>query len=543
MLKNKRQLFSVFYLILLPSIYSAIGCASIQQPSGGPRDTISPKVIKENPKNLTRNFSANNIELEFNEFVKLNNEFTEISISPAIDKLPIFKARKEILNIKFEQPLEANTTYTINFGKAIVDVNESNVLKNYTYVFSTGDKIDSLSISGNIKNSITKQILKDATVFILPVKQDSIFGKKRANIFTTTDSSGNFRLQNLREDNYLLYALKEESIDRIYNNPNEEIGFLPDTIRLTKNIADLVVKVFKQDPQFFSVNEKKIEPDGRITLSFNKALTNPSVSILNPGNLDNLKTVEITSGKDSALIWLPEITFDSIRVAINNNGKPIDTVQISRSKRDSYKRAISFFDNLVAGKIKPGLDLILTLTSPIATFDPVKFSLLEDSIPIKGLQIVKDSSSTRKFKLKYPWKKDREYILNLSANAFTDLFGNKSKPLAQNILLDSEENFGTIALDFTVPDTSKSYIVQWLSQDSKIVRTDIINKNTVLSYIRYPTAKYKLRVIYDQNKNKVWDTGNVKQRRQPEEIWNYDKEITLRPNWDLEEKINIPKDQ
>ncbi|MEJ7691933.1 Ig-like domain-containing domain, partial [Daejeonella sp.] len=301
---SKRVFFGNYLLIgLVFCIFSS--CASVQSPTGGPRDTIPPKVIKETPKNLTRNFAVEEIQIQFDEYIKLTNEFSEISISPAIDVLPEFKAKKQNLGIKFSQPLEANTTYTINFGKAITDVNESNVLTNYTYVFATGNQIDSLSLSGNVTSSLTKETLKDITVFILPTSQDSLFGKKRASFFTTTDTAGNFSLKNLREDTYRIYALNEQGGgDRIYNGQNEEIGFLDKPILLNKNTENIRLEVFKAVPKIFSVSERKIESDGRILLAFNKPLLKPTVNIIDPLAVDGTKTVEISNTRDTALIWL-----------------------------------------------------------------------------------------------------------------------------------------------------------------------------------------------------------------------------------------------
>ena len=528
--------------LILSLILVLFGCASIQSPTGGPKDKQPPKVVEATPKNMTTRFKSQNIKIEFDEFIKLNNEFTEVSISPAMDKMPIFKARKEMLDIKFDQPLDSATTYTINFGKAIVDVNESNVLKNYSYVFSTGDLIDSLSISGKVKGSLKKDSLRDATVFILPVKQDTIFGKKRANIFTSTDSAGNFILKNLREDDYLLYALKEESADRIYNGPAEEIGFFQDTIHLDKNITDIELRVFQQVPETFSIKERKIENDGRILLLFNKPLPGATVNIIAPAALTKVKKAfELTASQDSAYLWLQDLTFDSLKVSVSANAKPLDTVQITRNKRDTYKREINISDNLSTGKLKPGGDVILTLSSPIDSYDLSKFILLEDSVAVTGIQVLKDSLSNRKYKVKYPWKSKREYILKTAADAFTDIFANKSKAFSSTFTLDSEENYGTIALAVSLPDTGKTYLIQWLNSEDKLLRTDKVTKDTTINYIRYPTAKYNVRVVYDENNNEVWDTGSVKLRRQPEPIWNYDKQLTLRPNWDLEEKIIIPK--
>ncbi len=537
------KIFLAFFLLNFYALILFSGCASVQQPSGGPKDVTPPKVSKETPKNLTRNFAEKKIEIQFDEFVKLNNEFTEISISPALDKIPVFKAKKKLLEITFEDSLEKNTTYTINFGKAIADVNESNILKNYTYVFSTGDKIDSLSISGNVADFLTKDKLKDVTVFILPVKQDSLFGKKRASVFTTTDSAGNFKLQNLRENTYRIYALKEQGGDRIFNSTAEEIGFLKDSIVLNKNVSDIRLEIFKESPSSFSVIDRKIENDGRITLAFNKALLNPTVQIIEPAELDSRKTVEFTSKKDSALLWLPELTFDSLKVTVSDDLKKLDTVTLRRDKRDVYKRTLTISDNVSSGKLKPRTDVSLTFSSPIASFDESKISVLEDSVPVKGLQIIKNPNSVRNYSFKYSWRLDKKYILKLAENAFTDDTGAKSKVYNRKFMLDTDDNYGSIAIAVSVPDTSKSYLIQWLNDKDNVLRTDVINKNTSINYTTYPTANYSIRVIYDANKNGKWDTGNVKSRIQPEKIWNLEKEISLRPNWDLEEKLAIPADQ
>ncbi|MGB4776575.1 MAG: Ig-like domain-containing domain [Daejeonella sp.] len=543
MAKYLNQAFSAIFYISIFVLFIISGCANVRQPSGGPKDVTPPKVVKENPKNLNRNFSAEKINIQFDEFIKLNSEYTEISISPALDKMPLFKARKKLLEIKFEEPLEKNTTYTINFGKAIVDVNEGNALKNYSYVFSTGDKIDSLSISGNVSGFLTKEKLKDITVFIIPVKQDSIFGKKRANIFTSTDSAGNFRLPNLREDTYRIYALKEQNNDRIYNASTEEIGFLKDSIVLNKNVSDIKLEIFKESPSIVTVVEKKIENDGRILISFNKPLLNPSVKLLDEPTLESKKLFEITAKKDSALIWLPELTFDSLKVAINDNGKILDTVTMRRNKRDTYTKTLSAGDNLSSGKLKPKTDLLLNFNSPVGTFDLSKITVLEDSAAVNGLQIIKSENSIRSYVLKYPWRLKKEYILKFAENAFTDAFGVKSKAFNKKFVLDTEDNYGSISINVTVPDTSKNYLIEWLNDKQTVLRTDEIRKNTTLNYTTYPTAKYRIRVIYDENKNGKWDTGSIRDKKYPEHIWNFEKEISLRPNWDLEEKLTIPKDE
>jgi hypothetical protein len=526
------------FFVALAMVISS--CASMQSPTGGPRDTIPPKVVKETPANLSKNFTAREIQIEFDEFVKLNNEFTEISITPALEIFPEFKARKEKLEIKFDQELAQNTTYTINFGKAVADVNETNILQNYTYVFATGDKLDSLSLSGTVTNSLSKQKIKDVTVFILPTSQDSLFGKKRASFFTVTDSAGRFSMKNLREDTYRIYALNEEGGgDRIYNNPNEEIGFLNQPIRLNKDTSGINLHLFKAVPRNFAIADRKIESDGRVLITFNKPLLQPDVAIIQPTELNVTKKHEISLTRDSAVIWLPEITFDSIQVAISDAGIALDTVLIRRNKRDTYSHSVLISDNINGTRLKPKADVILRMSAPIGNLQEQQIILLEDSVTVK-YQLARADSS-RLYKLRYPWKLDKEYILRFNENAFTDVFGNKSKLYIKRFSLDTEENYGNISVKVQTPDSLKNYIIQWMDDKETVYRQDIISEDTTLNYLSYPTSKYRIRVIYDENKNGVWDTGDVYETRQPEKSWTFDKVISLRPNWDLEEILIIPK--
>ena len=540
MAKNKKCRIFLIPIVLIWLASMVSGCASMQSPTGGPKDSIPPEIVKELPKNFTKNFTAKKIEIEFNEFVKLNNEYTEISVSPAMDIPPGFRVKKENLEIEFKQELEANTTYSINFGKAIADVNESNILKNYSYVFSTGNEIDSLSISGKVINSLTKEKLKDVTVFILPVSQDSLFGKKKASVFNITDTAGTFKLSNLREDTYKLYALLEQGGDRIYNGQDEEIGFLQNPLKLTKDTSGIVLQVFKQYPSLFMVKDRRIEGDGRINLTFNRPIVDPTITIIEPASINQSKTVEFSQSRDSATVWLPELSFDSIDVVVNSADKALDTVTLRRNKRDTYIKSLVASDNLSGSKIRPGSELILKFSSPIESYQESQITLLEDSIPAKGYQLVKDPNSLRIYKLKYPWKLKKQYVLKLAENAFTDVLGTKSKVYTKKFELDVDDNYGSISINVSVPDTTKTYLVQWLNERKEVLRQNSVKKNTLLNYIRYPTAKYLIRVIYDVNTNGEWDTGNVKEGRQPEKTWNFEKTISLRPNWDLEENLVIP---
>ncbi|MDF2432329.1 MAG: hypothetical protein JWP44_1960 [Mucilaginibacter sp.] len=541
---NKKRPFLLLISLLFYIALLNIGCANRQLPQGGPRDHDPPKLLKATPENMTRFFKAKEIKLDFDEFIKLTNQYTEITVSPTPAKVPDYKLKGKSLVITLKDTLEQNTTYVLNFGKAIADVNESNILKNFTYVFSTGAHIDSLSISGKVVNTLTGEREKEATVMLFTLKQDSLlFGKKRPTIFTTTDSSGNFTLNNLHANNYRIYALKEKVANKIYDNDDELIAFNKNVIHLTKDTDNVQLKLFKQVPEKFRLVDKRFDLDGKMFFSFNRPLDNPSVHIVYPAGFDQQKIVEITKTKDTASIFMKNMDFDSIRVAFYDNNKPIDTTYLRKGKKEAFTRSLAFkYDVTSTEKLKPGNGLTLKANIPIDSFDPSLISLKEDSTDVSNFTIEKDTANSMLFKINYRWKQVVSYTLTLGNGAFTDVYGDKNKRTIKRFQLDKPENYSLLTLNVTVPDTGKSYIVELLNDQNAVLRRDVINKNATLIYRNYFTGKYNVRVIYDDNGNGKWDSGNLKRKTQPENIWNNETIITLRPNWEQVTPINIPKE-
>ena len=492
---------------------------------------------------MTRNFTGTEIEITFDEYIKLQNEFKETSISPDLEVPPVYKIiqRKKMLQITLPDSLEKNTTYTINLGKALVDFNEGNELNNFSYVFSTGPEIDSLSVSGNVRNALTHEIEKDIAVLLIPTRQDSIFGKRKANIFTRTDSSGNFSLKNLREDTYRIYALKEKNNDRIFNAPEEEIGFIKDSIQLTKDTAGIKLQIFHEEPEKFRLLDRKLDNKGKIMLVFNKTLKNPALTLLNETDLDNEKIVEYTKTVDTAFIWLPRIEFDSLHIAIYDGDEVLDTAKLKRNKKDEYDRSITLTDNISSQRVDKINNILITGSAPIESFDISKIKLTEDSIPRANFQLNLDSVHKRQVRIRYPWKAKREYILELQEGVFTGYFGEKSTAGQRKFAYDETENYGDINLNIIVPDSNKHYVLELLNDKGLVVNKKSVTKSEKVTYKNLPGAKYAVRIVFDENANKKWDTGNVRKRLQPEKVWYWDKIMSIRPNWEQEETITIPE--
>jgi len=533
---NKKAVFLSKILAPLAVAICIFSCASMQKPQGGPRDRTPPKLVKATPPDMTRNFSAKEIRLEFDEFFTLKNQSQEISVSPAQDKKPpTFKTSKKSIIIDFRDTLEKNTTYVINFGKSIADVNEGNILNNFTYVFSTGPHIDSLSISGDVQNSLTGEKVKDATVMLLTPKQDtSIFGKKRPTVFATTDSAGHFSLNNLHTGDYYIYGLKETAPNKIYDNDNELIAFLKKPIHLRKDTSNIQLSLFKQEPEKLRLTEHPhFDADGKMLFTFNKGLENPTVKILYPPNLDRDKVVEFSKTRD----------FDSIRVSFLQNNIPFDTIALRKGRKETYIRNIQLqYNTSLDNKLKPNTDLVITSNLPLGSFDQSLITFNEDSTNISSYSLAQDTGNLKKLILKYAWKQNSRYQLIFNEGSLTDIYGDKNKKLPKIFQEDKTENYGQLTLKVTVPDSGKAYVVQLVNDKKTIVHRDPVTKNTTLSYKNYPVGKYTVSVVYDTNKNGKWDSGNVKKKQYPENIWIYSKDITVRSNWDAEETITIPKE-
>jgi hypothetical protein len=528
-----------FFLIFIFGFYQFFlveGCASQKTIEGGPRDSISPIVLKMTPPNLTTNFNSKTVIIDFDEYFKINDQFREFNVSPDMEHLPQLKIKKRSLEISFPDTLEKNTTYTLNFGKAIADINEGNVLKNFTYVFSTGPKLDSLTMSGKVVDALTAEPILDALAFIVPIDRDTIIGKSKPSIYTMTDSSGNFTLKNLRENTYKVYALREKTGDKIYQQVSDEIGFLKDSVVLTGNVTGLNIKVFKENPQEFRVNDRKIAADGTILISWNQKLSKPNIVITEPLNLDAGKQYQFSKTNDSVRVWLKDMSFDSTKVSITEAGKVMQIVKLTRGKKDTYQQ------NLESGKLNPNQPLRLTFPAPVTAIDRSKIQLLEDSVAVKNFELVQDTADFLSYIFKYPWDRGTEYELKFNPGAVTGLFNAKNKEFTKAFELASADDYGTLQVKITVPEPNKQYLLQVTNEQKQVISEHPVQRDTTLNFTNYRAGKYFLRVVYDSNGNGIWDTGRVSTGQQPEQIYNEPKELSIRANWERKETVAIPKE-
>ena len=211
------------------SLFITGGCAHILPPSGGPRDSLPPVLLRATPADSTLRFSGNQIRFLFDEYVEVDDYMKNLLISPLPDNMPTVSRKLETITVRLRDDLEENTTYVFNFGRSIKDLNEGNVFRNFTYVVSTGNYFDSLQYSGSVVMAQTGEI--DTTVFVMLHRnpEDSALTNEKPRYVTRVDTAGHFHFNYLAPGTYYLYALKDESGAYRYFNPEQQIFAFADS--------------------------------------------------------------------------------------------------------------------------------------------------------------------------------------------------------------------------------------------------------------------------------------------------------------------------
>ena len=236
--------FAALAVILIGSVLGGTGCANIIPPAGGPRDSLPPILLRASPPDSTLNFRGNRIVLEFDEFIDAQNT-QSVLLTPYPLRPPRFEPRLRTLTITLQDTLEPNTTYTINFGEAIKDVNEGNVLRNFDYTFSTGAALDSLSFSGNVLLAETGAVDTNMVAVLYRNLDDSALVKDRPRYIAKLNRSGSFQFRNLPSGTFALYAYGDAN-SRSYSGRNQLFAFADSPIVVRSGAAPVTLYAFRE---------------------------------------------------------------------------------------------------------------------------------------------------------------------------------------------------------------------------------------------------------------------------------------------------------
>lgn len=516
--KNKK------WQILMPVlmiIFLFQSCANMLAPTGGNKDTAYPKLIKSYPENYSTKFKAEKIELEFNEYIVLKDIQNQLIVSPGNIETDVKKSGKK-LTINFKNKLEDNTTYIINFGNSISDYTESNIHKEFKFIFSTSEKIDSINVSGRLIDAYKTDAVKEALICLYTdVHSDSIIYKSKPVYTTKTDDNGNFIFTNLKENKYKLIALVENNNNKIYDSQDEQIAFI-DTILNVKSNTDInLLKLFKEIPSKTKVIDKKIEYQ-KVELILNKKNSNYKI-IENNIELD---TIVYNKELDTInLYYKNKIDSSLIFFEVENR---IDTIKYKFQKNLKAKKLIVDINN------KNDTDRVLILSNNlIKNINIDSIILYEDSNSVK----YKINKNLDKLEILYDFNTNKKYTLEIKDSAIVDYQNLKNKSIIKNIEFIKEEDFGILNLKFKGEIINK--IIEVYNDKNIVISKIDLNKENNKTLKKLNAGTYKIRIIEDLNNNGLWDTGNYLKKLQPEPIKYYKEDIKVRANWELELEINL----
>ena len=528
-----------FILFLL--LFVCIGCAKKGSITGGLKDTIAPTLKISFPENFSTNFKGNQIKLTFDEYIKLKGLEKQLIVSPPMKNEPLIipSSVTKYLTIQIKDTLQPNTTYSFNFGQSITDNNEGNPLNQFKYVFSTGPYIDSLALGGRVKDALDREVESFVSVMLYEVnekfKDSVVYTSPPRYITNTLDSLKTFRLENLKAGKYLLVAMKDRNNNNKFNPKTEKIGFHKQFITIPNDTV-YEIELFKEvlpfkayKPSQVSGNKIAIGYDGKQDFSKSK----PKIILKNNNQILESIVTQFPK-KDSLQVWYKPIKADSLLLNIKKESYVNDfSVKIKNQKKDTLS-----INAVQTGILNMRDEFTLESSTPLVKIDKSKIFINSSKTKITEFTPNYDDFN-QKLVLNFPKNTSEKYQIQLLPGALTDFFEKSNDTLTYKLETRSESDYGNLIVDL---QNVKRFpiIIELTNEKGEILAYDYSEKNTKVEFNFLEPKDYILRVIYDDNKNKKWDSGNYLEKRQAEEVIYYSKVIKdVRANWNDNETFDL----
>ncbi|MBF4508231.1 Ig-like domain-containing protein [Flavobacterium sp. JLP] len=535
MLKNNLKYFSFLLVFLMMS------CAKRGSITGGLKDTLAPVLRSSSPKNFSTDFKGDEIILTFDEYIKLKNINKQLIVSPPMKHEPVITPTNvsKFISIKIKDTLQPNTTYSLNFGQSIADNNEGNAINQFKYVFSTGSYIDSLSISGIIKDSYEKNVDNFVSVMLYEIndkfKDSAVYKEYPRYITNTLDSLRTFKLENLKAGKYLLVAMKDKSGNNRYNPKDDKIGFIKHPITIP-NDTIFELELFKETLPLKTL--KPIQVSGnRLFLPYDAKqsfkLSKPKITIRNNNEVVESIVTQFPK-KDSLQIWYKPIKVDSLSLEVNaeNYNKKFN-FKIKDQKKDTLN--ITALQN---GIINFRDRFTLETATPLVKFDKSKIKLIN-----KDSTAVDFTTEYNAFeqKLYVDFKKEplEKYKFTFLPGALTDFYDKTNDTLTYKLSTKELEDYGNLVLNLQNVKRFPIIVEITNKKGDNVIATEYSEGKTKIEFNLLEPEEFTVRIIYDDNKNKIYDSGNFLTKTYSEEVFYFQKAVDVRANWDVDQAIDM----
>lgn len=560
--------------LLIPTFFMHSCANTTQSPSGGAKDSIPPALLWVTPLPGSVQVDTHKTKLEFgfDEYIKIKNN-QNIFLSPPQKKMPKSTIKGKTLVLTFEEPLKKGITYTINFTDALCDNNEGNMFPGYTYVFSTGEKIDSMLLTGTVRDCNTLNAVKGATVMLYKDHSDSAIFKSRPFAACKTDDWGYFCIPYLPDTLFRLYAIKDENNDNLFQSESELVGFVDSLIRPVMKVNDTIPEMQKYDmTDTLECQSRKSEYEIRLfkEKSSKQMLKNVARTSERRAHVSFtaqdvwIDSLWIKGIKADRLISQFNLAQDSLEIWINDRRSIPDTLMLYvnyRKTNDSTfvmepalenhklfvegalpkksgraaKRDLKHEDTICVYKLTAEAEnveqngFVLEFNYPIIyeNFDSLVFrSVNPKQKESRGsFSVERDSLNIRKYTIRPKEKllQGYEYFLKIPHKAFRDINGFYSDSSEVKVSLPKDDQLSSIKLQ--MQGVEGKLIVDLLNEKrDKSLRTFVIDQDCELLFPYLKEGKYSVRITYDYNRNSMVDTGSLLEKRQPEKVFFFKTE-------------------
>lgn len=579
-------------LILGTLIFSDSCANTTTPPSGGPKDTIPPVITELYPVPGAVNVPVNKTQLKltFNEYVTVKDP-KSLYLSPPMEKAPKYRLKGKSVVVYFEEPLDSNRTYTLDVTNAIADNNEGNMFPGYTLVFSTGEVLDSMLVTGVVQDCNTLAPIKGATVMLYKDHADSAIFLRRPDAAVKTDEWGFFSLRNIEDTLYRMYAVWDENNNNKYEPESEKIAFIDSLVKPVTVVNDSLPEVLKYDmkdtlaclsrKQEYELNLfKEITSQQMIMNKVRVGERTAYITFMSPyAQVDSLWIKGVPQDK---IITQFNPVQDSLEIWVNDPAPQPDTLEIyvKYMKTDTLGLLNSFVEQVKLANPKKtaaakasrkdikheDTTAVFTLTADPETveqygfvfefkyplvdtaFDSLQFRYLNPKQQefVETFTVEQDSVNLRKYIMRpnVEMLPGYEYFLKVPHRKFRDINGFYNDSSEVKVSLPNDDKLSTMLLVLT--NVKNKYIVDLLNEKrDKVIRSYIVdNKDTTLTFPYLKAGKFSVRITEDLNRNGLVDTGNLLEHKQPEKVRFYKLEddtflIDIPEMTELEQNIDV----
>lgn len=591
----KRGIRYILYIVAI--IIIAVRCANPGTPTGGPRDRKPPVMISSKPAINSTGFVGNMVTLVFNENIQVKDAMTKFVVSPPLPIQPKVDAHANIIRVRFDSDtlLAPGTTYTFDFADCVSDLNEGNILENFTFTFSTGESTDSMMISGNLFNATDITPMAGIYVLLQSNTEDSAFHTVPPIRIAKTNEEGRFQIKNVpAERSYRIYALDDKNRNFFFDQPGEMIAWYNDTIRPSWEIrqindsictdslsADtaqwkwepivrdtlvytpdsLILYAFLEEhyEQYMTSDQRKQRK--QLQMTFNKPVPyKPIISFPDQDSMVSHSVNEYSLHNDTVTVWLTDSLIyngDSVVVAVkypilDSLGVMVDVIDTldmwfvdktpqpkerKRGKKAKEKKVeIPTLKLSIPSSIGSYGALSITSETPFGHFEWDSVALYQkvDTLyELRSFTYEDDTVNLRRKAIKCDWEPGAEYKLCIDSAAVRDIYGLQCKAIDTKIMIAKLDKYGTLYINVdSVPSDALLQLVK-TGKSEEVMRQNYLPANGKVAFRYLKPGEYMIRLLIDTNRNGKWDTGKYDEKRQPESLIYYMEKVSVRANWDI----------